>query len=223
LALLLLPACGDLDLPPGCQDVLTARSDEVRCTSETRCEQVQADPGFVARWYLHIDEYRQNTAGDDIPYSASAMADRRNCVADYLDNRGITLIDRGSESSPFVIAEGIAANFDAVLEFSPVEAYSLYCSGEVCEHCEQLAEAECSSDAFCWAMYGRPYDTTNDCLSASSFTHCASGDQSCGGAETWASDPQGACWAFPSTCTPSDFEDQSESCPAGDLDPPDCL
>ena len=44
LALLALAGgCRDLDLPPGCEDILVPRSDEPNCVSGDRCEQVQAD------------------------------------------------------------------------------------------------------------------------------------------------------------------------------------
>ena len=156
LAATLCSSCANLDLPPGCDDVLVARDDEADCESGDRCDFVQDNPQFVARWYLSIGGARQDAGGDDIPYSAAQMAERRNCVADYLDNRGITLIDRGSETLPYVTAEGIAANFDAVLDFEPIDAYQLACSGEVCEHCESLDEDACAADPFCMPVEPTP-------------------------------------------------------------------
>ncbi len=147
LAALLAATGCNLDLPPGCADVLVARDEPAECETPDRCDQVLDEDRYVARWTLQIE-----AEGDD-----ETVRDRLRCVADYLDNRGVTLVDRGSLESPQVVAEGIERNFRAVLDFAPITSYALSCSGDSCEHCPELDAIICSTDAFCEVLDEPPY------------------------------------------------------------------
>lgn len=220
LAALGSTAC-NLDLPPGCADILVARSDEAQCLSGARCEQVYDDLTYVARWHLMLADTEPSGSGEVI-YTVDELDERRRCVAEYLDNRGVVLVDRGESGSRVIVAEGIEKNFRAVLDFEPIESFELSCSGEVCEYCYELELIDCDRDAFCSTLDAQPWNEAQACVDAFTVVSCTSPEDACDSAVTWAQDPDGTCWQFPSSCVPVGWSLEVPECDALGFSGPYC-
>src|SRR6267142_2948487 len=68
--------------------------------------------------------------------------------------------------------------------------------------CAQHLVSECSGDATCLTISGRPRDASRPCWGPSQPVACRLAGLLCGETLTAALDPTGRCWLFQNTCIP---------------------
>src|SRR6266850_5654457 len=68
--------------------------------------------------------------------------------------------------------------------------------------CAQHPVSECSRDATCFTILGRPRDASRPCWGPSQAVACRLAGLLCGQTLTAALDPMGRCWLFQDACIP---------------------
>jgi hypothetical protein len=89
------------------------------------------------------------------------------------------------------------------------------------EVCSSLSVRDCSLDASCRLLQGKPIDTRGACALATQPAGCVRADTSCGDAITRARDEHQTSWIFPSTCIPADWINETAGAVVSDCPPAD--
>lgn len=210
-----------------CALVLEAASADAPCLgNDAQCAQFQSED-VERRVTLVLAE----TDADDAAYTEAELEVRRDCVANWLTERGARPKAGAVPSHVEVTVEWSLVA--PLLSSSGLAGYDVTCAD--CSYCSDLrAEEACKADAFCTPYIGRQYNDQYGCWHRSAMRECLGADVQCDEATTLLSDG-GNCWVFSRGCPttglseqacdfwsggiPEAFADEHDSCE----DPPYCV
>lgn len=194
----------------------------VECRGRKGCERAIVQRERRVEWIVSLDAFEVDAAGTQRELTELEQAGRVACVVEELKERGISAHELMTGT---IIWESTYVDVEDVLGITMIDSVTASCASDQCGQCEGLTEQECI-DAFCSPIMGAELDEGLGCVSARGYAGCGRGAVMCGQLMTTATDDDGSCWLFVSTCVPMDFSTSSstdEGCAYADfMDLPMC-